>query len=537
VNRAQAGATCWQHGRIWPMLDPHMRDVYWRFRRCTARKFVFDCARKFGKSTIMIACAFEDAMQIDKAEIKYGAATQDAVVDILMPLVEYILDGRGDRALSCPDQWRPEWVARRHGYRFPRRTLAKNALSLLEACKVLGCTEEEIAFERERMESEPANDNGILFTGSEPLTRANKRSAKPAKKVLDGSLVKLVGCDLHPNRLRGPVMHTGYLDEAAFITKLEYVVQSVLWHMMQGMPNSRILMGSTPPESPGHSWTTRYVVEAKANDAYVHRTIRDNTKLTEEQIEGEIKEAGGPLHSNCRRELFAQHVIDETLAVVPEFEEAKPFIVKAHPRPSHFDWYVSMDPAFTDLTAILFGFWDFREQLLVIEDEALLEQPNTQDIADAIKEGEQSYDHGPHMRISDVDLRLISDLWTQHGLTVIATQKDDKDTAVANLRLMIQQHKIRIHPRCKGLIAHLEHAVWKKSRKTFERSGDHGHFDAVDALVYLVRNVNKSRNPFPKYLHGESALTHKMPHNDNGRARTREGAVVLDLFRPKRRSA
>lgn len=550
MNRTVAGYTCWAHGRIWPLLDPHMQEVYWAFRRATARKFVFDCARKFGKSTIMLACAFEDAMQIKKAQIKYGAATHEAVGEILIPLVEYLLDGRGDKALACPPKWQPKWIARRQGYRFPDRELHTNHLALLEACRELGCTDEHIAFERERLAATPANDNSaLLSTGTElldahSLEHKRTRRARPSKEDVEaqddigvhsgGSFIKLVGCDMYPNRLRGPVMHAGYLDEAAFIEKLEYVVQNVLWHMMQGITGSRILMGSTPPESPGHAWTTRYVVEAKAAGAYIHRTIRDNTRLTAEEIESEIQEAGGPLHSNCKRELFAQHVTDETLAVIPEFADAKERIIEERQRPDYFDWYLSMDPAFKDLTAIIAGYWDFRNQILVIEHEAALERPNTEDIANAIREIEECYDTNPLRRISDVELRLISDLWTQHGLVVVQTAKDDKDVAIAGLRLLIQSHRIRINPRCKGVLAHLEHAIWRKSKKSFERSGQYGHFDYVDALIYMTRNLDKGRNPYPRYLHGESPETHKM-QSRNPRAKSREGAVVLDLF--KRRTA
>ena len=47
--------------------------------------------------------------------------------------------------------------------------------------------------------------------------------------------------------------------------------------------------------------------------------------------------------------------------------------------------------------------------------------------------------------------------------------------------------------------------MWDKNRKTFKHLSDSptgeirgGHCDALDALIYLVRNVNEARNPFPE---------------------------------------
>jgi len=64
--------------------------------------------------------------------------------------------------------------------------------------------------------------------------------------------------------------------------------------------------------------------------------------------------------------------------------------------------------------------------------------------------------------------------------------------------LMIHAGEIILSPKCKILATHLKYGIWKKNRKDFERSGEFGHFDAIDALVYLGRTVNTHRNPYPK---------------------------------------
>jgi hypothetical protein len=101
------------------------------------------------------------------------------------------------------------------------------------------------------------------------------------------------------------------------------------------------------------------------------------------------------------------------------------------------------------------------------------------------------------MRVSDNNLILINDLHRLHGIFFRPTNKDNKEAQINNLRLDVAGYKLYIHPRCKTLIRHLRFATWDKQRKGFTRTEDGAHADAVDALLYLVRNVQKSKNPYP----------------------------------------
>jgi hypothetical protein len=169
-----------------------------------------------------------------------------------------------------------------------------------------------------------------------------------------------------------------------------------------------------------------------------------------------------------------------------------------------------MDLGLKDLTFILFAYFDFRRGKVVIEDELVINNPEelrTDKLAYAIYDKEQElwYDpkngyeaFEPYLRISDVDHFVINDLYLQHGLQFVPTSKDDQDVMVNNLRMMISNEKVIINPRCKQLIFHLQNATWKDSKKkVMDRSPDAGHYDGVDALKYLVRNIHFSRNPYP----------------------------------------
>lgn len=464
VTKEQAELVMWRKAHLWPMLDKNQQGMYWAFRQSENPKFVFDVARRVGKSTTMVTIGVEECLRRPKAMVKFGAATQEMVKEIIIPLIDRITE-------NAPPDLKPKFMP---------------------------------------------SEMSMVF--------ANK------------SRMKLVGLDMHPDRLRGTALDLALIDEAAFVDELEYVVQSVLVPQMQGRPWARILLGSTPPKTPAHKWSTRYVPEAKANGSYCFRTIEDNPRIGPKERAFFIQEAGGPEAVENLRENYAQHIVDEELAVLPEFQKAEKDIVKDVTRPEYFESYVSMDPGFTDLTAVLFAYYDFDTDTIVVEDEIGVNKTNTNHLAVMIQKKESELwgksrrkDGRPHptLRISDVDLRLIADMQIQHRLTFVPTKKDDKDAAINGVRTAIQKHKVIINPRCKMLISHCKFGIWNRHRTSFERSGDYGHFDGIDALVYLVRNVTKGKNPYPTYMHGERPDTHFMQILTE---RSSQGSQIKKIF-------
>jgi hypothetical protein len=316
---------------------------------------------------------------------------------------------------------------------------------------------------------------------------------------------------MYPDRLRGPALDLGILDEAAFIEGLEYTIKSVLVPQMQGRPHARLLLSSTPPKSPAHYWSKVMVPDAKAGGYHVHRTIHDNPRLSAAEIEFFTQIAGGTESTDHKRENLAQHVADENVVVLPEFSRYRnELVVDPGPAPEHYDAYVGMDVGFNDLTVVLFGYYDFHRTKIVISDELVLNRMTTLELAEGIKEHEaslgwparfpQSRAVGPRLlRVSDVAPIVTHDLTKLHGLHFLPTRKDDKEAAVNEVRLAMHHRKLEIHPRCKTLVDHCETAIWNDQRTEFARQGEARihHFDAVDALVYLVRNVDRAKNPWP----------------------------------------
>lgn len=348
------------------------------------------------------------------------------------------------------------------------------------------------------------------------------------------SRISLVGVDVSPDRLRGPAMDSGYADEVAFYDDADYIISSVLMPQMQGRPHAKLMLGSTPPRSPAHEWSTRYVPKARIEGAYAHRTIRDNPRLSESEIEYWIQEAGGPEHTTCRRELFAEHVVDEDRAIIPEFKRHKDEVVRIVDRPPWFHAYVALDPGWTHHSAGVFGYYDMEGARVVIEDDFSLPRQNSRVIAELIKQKEKELWNGcayyqgdrkplhaqPYLRVSDTDMRLISDLMVEHDLRFIPTAKDNRDAAINSLRLHIQTGRFIVHPRAKNTIAHLEYGIWNRRRTEFEETKEFGHFDCVSACIYLDRMVDRGLNPYPPRDFGLSASTHFLPprvENQRGR--------------------
>jgi hypothetical protein len=104
----------------------------------------------------------------------------------------------------------------------------------------------------------------------------------------------------------------------------------------------------------------------------------------------------------------------------------------------------------------------------------------------------------PFMRVADNNnLIMLNDLNIDYGITFRATAKDNKHAWINQLRIMLAEERIIIHPRCKQLQFHLKNATWNKNKTDYERSLDGGHYDAVDALAYMIRNIIFTKNPYP----------------------------------------
>jgi len=338
----------------------------------------------------------------------------------------------------------------------------------------------------------------------------------------NGSEIQFAGTDNGSHEgLRGGSADLCIVDEAGFCDHLDYVIKYVLRPTLL-TTGGKIIMISTPSKSSDHEFIQNYVIPWQLDGSLLVLNIYDNPMLTPEVIE-ELK-ADYPTGENdpaYRREYLCDIIRDKDSVVIPEFTPEKEMeVVKAWERPPHYDAYTSGDVGFRHLTVYLFAYYDFKKATIVIEDELVMNGPEmtTEKLAAEIRKKEEANffitkDDGEiepkaiYMRVMDNELILLNDLNRLHNLSFLPTQKDNKEAQINNVRMMISNNQIAINPKCKHLIYHLKGASWKTGNSvnrvfaelsdTQDHSVRGGHADALDALIYLVRNVIKTKNPYP----------------------------------------
>jgi hypothetical protein len=372
----------------------------------------------------------------------------------------------------------------------------------------------------------------------------------------NGSQIQLAGSDGgHCERLRGQKSDLILVDEGGFCDNLDYNINSILFPTTTHT-GGRIVIASTPSPEPDHEFN-QFVEQAEANGLLTKKTLYQNPLLTQEKIDNIIsKFKGGVNNSQFRREYMCEMIKDENLSVLPEVDDdLLSKIVKEHTPPPFYARYVSMDIGFKDLTVVLFGYYDFRENKIVIQDEIVKSGKEihlpvfTQQLQDKEKElWNNPLTHElikPDIRASDINPFVIQEISIyakkndpSHPIDFSIATKHDKLAHLNKLRVMLANQNIIINPKCTTLARHLKHCRWKdkSNKEEFARStGDDGHYDAVDALLYFSRAVNYNKNPYPSSYGYNIRDLHVQ--NPVGHEKMDAKQVYANIFgvRPKRR--
>lgn len=369
-------------------------------------------------------------------------------------------------------------------------------------------------------------------------------SIRPVYKVAgskwvfkNGSEIKLVGLDKNPNGLRGNVIDLIVLDECGFMHGLMALYKNVIIPATTHRPNCKVVMPSTPPTTPAHDFSD-FVQRAQLEGCYAEYDIYKNPMVDSATIARLMKESGGEHSTTWRREYLCQLITDADSQLIPEWDEKYVVPVARDEFHGFYHLYEGMDLGVKDFTVVLFGYYDFRRAKLVIEDEIKLSGPTltTQVIKDTIAAREKALwpERKLYRRISDNNNPLlIQDLSSMHGMSFITTDKDTLEVMLNELRLMVAKGQIEIDPRCVQLTGCLKYGVWDSKKRAFARSQVYGHFDALAALIYLVRNLDKHSNPIPSsYGFDPRNSRIRAPRNKSGAER------MLDqiFYKPTRKS-
>lgn len=435
----------WRRGLLSWKLDQTQKELYDLFYDTKHRLMTWLLSRRQGKTYTLCILALEQCIKKPNSIVKFVSPTKTQVNNNVRPIFRQILN-------DCPEELQPRFDKQTYIYFFP-----------------------------------------------------------------NGSEIQLAGSDAgHAEKLRGGDSDLFFIDEAGSCSDLGYVIKSILLPTTL-ITRGRGVLASTPPRESEHEFLG-YIEEAKSRGSLIVKTIDDNPRITQQEKEDLIEELGGIDSDECKRECYCIIIKDSKTSVLPDFTPALAAeITKEWPRPPYFDAYEAMDTGGKDFTVILYGYYDFRADKVIIEDETVLDfqapNTNTKTLAIDVNTKEKALwtNHitkeykKPFKRVSDIDYLFLNEIRVQSTLLFPTEQwisfdlakKDDKNSAINRLRIMLNSKKIIINPRCVTLLRHLDNVKWNKNKDKFARSADNGHYDAVDALIYFIRHIEYKKNPYP----------------------------------------
>lgn len=436
MNNTKIKHELWKRGNLKWKVRKHQLPIYeavWGAITNKRSKYVLNCARRFGKTTVLCIVILEFAIRNANVQIRFAAPSAKQLEKIIFPIIAMLMT-------DCPSYLKPKFSSQKNVFKFT-----------------------------------------------------------------NGSEIHLAGVDAHhAESLRGVASHLNVLDEAGSMDNLRYVMQDVLMPLTL-TTGGTTLLASTPAPYLEHDYT-HIAHAAKEEKAFSQFTIHDNKALTPQQYARAVEDSGGENTTTFKREYLCQFVTDSELIIIPEWND---IYVAETPKDQHYPLYhkyVAMDIGFRDNTAVIFGYYNFRDAKLIIEDELTfsIETMVTDRVAKAIlaKERELWGDQKPFRRIADNnDPRLLQDFSLLHNLPFIPTTKDQLHAMVNETRMWLGDGRVTIDPKCKQTIGCIQFAIWKKEgtrRIEFANSATYKHYDHLAALIYMLRNVDTHTNPIPQ---------------------------------------
>ena len=375
----------WEVGELYWKLQPCQKSMYDFLKGKQSTLLTLNCSRRIGKTTILMILALEECNKFEKRKVKFIQPEVGMIRKNIIPDLEQLL-------IDCPAHLRPKFQSQDNKYIFP-----------------------------------------------------------------NGSEIQLVGTDnKNYEKLRGSNADLALIDEAGFCTDLDHIIRYILMPTTL-ITKGRIILASTTPTDPSHEFV-EYMKAAKENGTILVKTILDaiednkdypdaivNDELLQRQLENT---PGGMESDSFKTEFLCQLIYNSDDSVVPEFTpEVESQIATPWLRPPYADTYVAMDLGFSDNTALLFGYFDFINAVLVIEDEIVIKgkEVTAKFVSELVtlKEKELWRDKltgevtPAYKRISDNNLIFLNDLMLTYNMYFMPTEKHNKNEYINKLRTMI----------------------------------------------------------------------------------------------------
>jgi len=287
-------------------------------------------------------------------------------------------------------------------------------------------------------------------------------------------------------------------EEGGFVKSddYDYAIKSVIGPQLL-RSSGKLIHVTTPSEDPLHIIHTEILPKTRLKNAYFNYTIYDNPQITEEQIRKAKELCGGEGTAAWKREYLAQIVRDPSSVVVPTFDRV--LHVREFLLPEYSNYQVSIDfGGVRDKTVALLYTYDFQENTVMVIDERMFPANTPTDtIVSGIREMESQVESIAD-RWADCPGQLQIDL-NKVGFPIKVPHKLDWQAGINHVQVEFGQGRVLVDPKCQFLAATLEAGMYNKNRTDFERSETLGHCDAIAALSYALRMLNR-KNPYPDYI-------------------------------------
>lgn len=330
-------------------------------------------------------------------------------------------------------------------------------------------------------------------------------SKSEGKWYIGTSELVIGGMDVNSSAQRGKTVQNVYIEEIVDSRPDDYLeaLRSDIGPAMTHSDAGKTIFLTTLPKVPDHPFITETMAKAELNGSLYVYTIDDNKALSATQYEACVRRAGGRNSDAFQREYLCRVIRDRSVVIIPDFDRSKDIEDFEQPRFSNLEIYTDFGGV-RDMTVSLLVCYDFmRARDLVIDELWHKHNTPTDEIVGAIKHHwvdeatHRDYIYGPvTAHYVDAPGQLRVDLIRSHGYECRMPAKDDWEAAINNLAVRFTQRKVKVHPRCPLTIQTCQSGVFNKNRTDFDRSSTLGHMDAVAALMYAVRSLNRD-NPYP----------------------------------------
>lgn len=337
------------------------------------------------------------------------------------------------------------------------------------------------------------NDNLNPIIADAPKGLVNKTKSEYRWTVGQSELRLGVLEKAHVDSLRGGNAKLIICEEGGFVKSddYEYAVKSVLAPQLLHS-GGQLIHVTTPSSEPSHYIHEQILPRCSLAKSLHRYTVYDNPLLSEDQIGAAMSLCGGEDSVAWQREYLVEIVRDASSVCVPEFDPKQHVTANI---PKWANYTVATDfGGVRDKTVGLLLAYDFTQAITVVTKEIVFE-PNTD--TRTILNGLQTLSRPSCKIVADAHGQTLVDLRSM-GYDAVLPNKDDWTASLNNVRTLLNSKKLQIHEGCVFLKETLKGATFNKQKTDFARSDALGHADALAALMYGCRHIDRHTNPVPK---------------------------------------